>query len=94
MGVKEKNGTLVGMVRTTASTAEHREATHKLPYSGGGEEDDYTRNIQIADLNALNAILAVVRWKKLVGFYGDIEREYHSLYTLNSNYIINAETAG
>ncbi len=92
MGVKEKNGSLVGMVRTTTSTSEHR-SRGKLPFSGGDAEDDYTRNIQIADLNALNAILAVIRWKKLVGFYGDIELEYHSLYTLNSNYLINTDVA-
>jgi hypothetical protein len=32
------------------------------------------RNIQIADLNALNAALAVVKWKKLYRFYVDLEK--------------------
>ena len=32
-------------------------------------DDDYNRNIQIADLNALNAAFAVIKWKKLFGFY-------------------------
>ena len=87
LGVKEKEGSLLGMVRTTTSTPTHRSS--KLPFTGGGEDDDYTRNIQIADMNALNAVLAVIRWKKLVGFYGDIEHEHQSLYTINGNYIIN-----
>lgn len=90
LGVKEKNGSLTGMVRTTTSTAAHR-SRGKLPFSGGGEEDDYTRNIQIAELNALNATLAVIKWKKFVGFYGDIEGEHQSLYTINGNYLINTD---
>jgi molybdopterin/thiamine biosynthesis adenylyltransferase len=90
LGVKEKNSALSGMVRTTTSTRDNRAFKNKLSFGGGGDEDDYTRNIQIAELNALNAILAVIKWKKLVGFYGDIEREYHSLYAINGNYIINS----
>lgn len=38
----------------------------------------------MADLNALNAALAVVKWKKLCGFYYDIEREHHSTYVINT----------
>ena len=34
---------------------------------------DYERNIQIADLNALTASMAVIRWKKFSGFYQDLE---------------------
>lgn len=90
MGVKEKAGALVGLVRTTTSTNEHR-SRGKLPFGGSDEEDDYTRNIQIADLNALNAVYAVIRWKKIVGFYGDIDREHQSLYTINGNYVINTD---
>lgn len=90
LGIKEKAGVLTGLIRTTTVAPGQRHSTHRLP-SGGGE-DDYTRNIQIAELNALNAVLAVIRWKKLVGFYGDIEREYHSLYAINSNYLINEDS--
>jgi len=36
----------------------------RVPFSDGAD-DEYTSNIQIADLNALNAMLAVVKWKKL-----------------------------
>lgn len=92
MGIKEKNATLVGLARVTTSTPEHR-SKGKLPFGGGDDEDDYTRNIQIADLNALNAVLAVIRWKKLVGFYGDIEHEHQSLYAILHNYLINTDTA-
>jgi ThiF family len=92
LGVKEKAGVLTGLIRTTAVTAGHQHAERRLP-GGGGGEDDYTRNIQIAELNALNAVLAVIKWKKLVGFYGDIEGEFHSLYALTSNHLINEDKA-
>lgn len=89
LGIKEKDGQLSGMARTTTSTPERR-SRGRLPISGDGD-DDYTRNIQIADLNALNAILAVMRWKRFVGFYGDISSEFQSLFAVNSNYIINTD---
>jgi hypothetical protein len=44
-------------------------------------DDELYRNIQVADLNMLSAALAVVKWKKLRGFYTDQVREHHSLYT-------------
>ncbi|MGJ3627132.1 DUF6791 domain-containing protein [Sphingomonas sp. MMS24-JH45] len=31
------------------------------------------RELQVADLNALNAVFAVIEWKKLCGFYCDLE---------------------
>ena len=93
LGVKEKNGVLSGIVRTTTSTPQERSFKTKLSYGGGEDDDDYTRNIQIAELNALNAVLAVIKWKKLVGFYGDLEHEHHSLYAINGNYLINVDAA-
>ena len=56
-------------------------------------DDEYDKNIQIADLNALNAALAVIKWKKLCGFYRDLEREHFSAYTVDGNCIINDDTA-
>lgn len=47
--------------------------------------DDYLTNIQIAELNALNAAFAVIKWKKLCGFYQDSENEHHGSYTLSLN---------
>ena len=52
-------------------------------------DDEYDRNIQIADLNALNAMLAVIRWKKLFGFYADTGHEHSSAMIVERNKIIN-----
>lgn len=55
------------------------------------DADEYASNIQIADLNALNAIMAVIKWKKYVQFYQDEEKEYCSLYDTNVNEMYNAD---
>lgn len=41
------------------------------------------------ELNALNAALAVIKWKKRCGFYLDFENEGNSTYVVDSNVIIN-----
>jgi hypothetical protein len=52
---------------------------------------DYSQNIQIADLNSLNAALAVIKWKKLLGFYRDLEHEHFSTYTIDGNLVTNED---
>ncbi len=42
-------------------------------------------------MNALNAALAVIRWKKLCGVYADLEGEHHSGYVIDGNHIVNDE---
>lgn len=92
MGVVLSEGALGGLVRTTTSTPENREHVHdRVPFAET-EEDVYASNIQIAELNALNAVSAVLKWKKLRGVYHDSKHEMHSLFTISSNSITNAET--
>lgn len=93
MDVYEAEGKLAGAVRVTASTERKRDHFRKrVSLAPGSENGDYARNIQIADLNALNAILAVIKWKKLFGFYVDLEREHHSTYTINGNVLMNEDS--
>ena len=40
--------------------------------------------IQVADLNALNATMAVIKGKKLFGFYMDFQREHLSTYAIET----------
>ena len=76
---------------TSTSTADSRDIVRpELPIADDeGGENLYDSNIQIAELNALNAVLAVIKWKKLLGFYHDAKREYSSLYHIDANHIIN-----
>ena len=63
----------------------------RISFVGGGAKDIYASNIQVADLNALNAVLAVIKWKKIRGFYRDLEREHHCTYTTDGNMLINGD---
>ncbi|MPS86792.1 ThiF family adenylyltransferase [Enterobacter sp.] len=95
MGIYRQNSALAGILRVTTSTPSRR--THvwenrRISFAKPDDENDYNRNIQVADLNALNAILAVIRWKKLWGFYVDLEREFHSTYTIDGNTIDNEDS--
>jgi hypothetical protein len=90
LGVYEGESALAGVVRATTSTPEHRGAKRRMPFATAAP-DDYERNIQVADLNALNATLAVIRWKKLAGFYEDLEHEHQCLYSLSDDEITNED---
>lgn len=50
--------------------------------------DDYSSNIQIAELNALNACHAVIRWKRHLGYYQDRVRERESLFNTNNHSLV------
>ncbi|OGC93170.1 MAG: hypothetical protein A2W25_06015 [candidate division Zixibacteria bacterium RBG_16_53_22] len=94
MGIYQRDGSLGGILRITSSTVEQREhlrAKGRIPFSDGDDNNDYSRNIQIADLNALNASLAVIKWKKLFRFYLDLENEHHSTYTIDGNMLTNED---
>lgn len=93
MGLQLDDGSLGGILRVTTSTPEKREHVHggRIDFSDDRGQDLYATNIQVADLNALNAIMAVIKWKKLRGFYRDLEREHHSTYTTDGNMLLNGD---
>jgi hypothetical protein len=93
MGLELVDGSLGGILRVTSSTPDKREHVHdgRISFAGGDENDLYASNIQVADLNALNATLAVIKWKKIRGFYRDLEKEHHCTYTTDGNMLINGD---
>jgi hypothetical protein len=94
MGVYVEAGMLGGILRTTTSTPDRRDHFRKrASFESDGERNEYDSNIQIADLNALNATMAVIKWKKLMGFYQDLDAEFHSTYTIGGNLLLNADNA-
>lgn len=91
LGVNIAEGTLVGQVRVTSGTPAKND---HIPTRVSGEENpdnEYNTNIQIADLNALNACLAVIKWKKLSGFYQDMKEEHHTTYSINVSQLRNED---
>lgn len=94
MGLELVNGSLGGILRVTASTPDKRDHTReRISFEGGDAADVYVSNIQVADLNMLNAALAIIKWKKLRGFYRDLEREFHCTYTTDGNMLLNGDSA-
>ena len=92
MGVDEVDGALLGTLRVTTGTPRARgHIDSTIPFSSGGGDDVYARNIQIADLNMLSATLVVIKWKKLMGFYVDLEHEHSSYYNTDGNHILNED---
>jgi molybdopterin/thiamine biosynthesis adenylyltransferase len=91
IGAGEQDGSIGALIRVTTSTPEKRDHLGDRLTYGSAPEDDYRRNIQILDLNSLNASLAVIRWKKMVGFYSDLEHEHNCVYAIDGNTILNED---
>jgi tRNA A37 threonylcarbamoyladenosine dehydratase len=91
IGVEMVDDCLTGGIRTTTITDDKNDHIEKRISLSNKADEVYSSNIQISELNALNASLAVIKWKKLFGFYHDLECEHHSVYSIISNTIINDE---
>lgn len=92
MGLKRRDSSLAGMLRTTYFSKEKaREVLDKgLVGLTDGQVDMYRANIQIAELNALNACLAVIRFKQLRGFYLEETPYYHFVFEIGDIKIIGS----
>ena len=88
MGIEKTDDKLLGVVRTSFCETPKNSAVRR---GEGGLRDvgEYERNVQIVELNALNAALAVIRWKKHRGFYLDLGQEDRSTYTIDGNHMSN-----
>lgn len=91
LGVNMLDDSLIGTLRVTSATKEKNDHLGNRIGSEEFNENDYATNIQIADLNCLNAMFAVIKWKKLSGFYQDLKGEHNTLYFINTNKLINED---
>lgn len=91
LGVNVANENLVGSLRVTVGTPKKHD--HIPNRIGAVETDDneYATNIQIADLNALNALMAIIKWKKMCGFYQDLKEEHNSTFVINTGQLIHED---
>ncbi|MCV3274142.1 ThiF family adenylyltransferase [Roseobacter sinensis] len=85
MGLKRRSGALNGMARVTYFGPKTGRETMGKGYAelSDGPDDLYRTNIQIAELNALNAALAIIRYKQLRGFYFQDKAHEHLLFDLS-----------
>jgi len=93
MGVNltDDKGHLWGTCRITTSTPETRaQAMARIP-KADRDDELYGSNIQIAELNSVNAALAVFKWKRMTGFYLDDRAECDSTFNVGLNQLTNEE---
>lgn len=83
LGVNLVDDSLIGTLRVTLGTTNKSDHLANRVSFTDDDNNDYAPNIQIADLNCLNATLAVIKWKKMLGFYQDLQNEHHSTYSIN-----------
>ena len=91
LGVNLVEDKLIGTLRATLITPEQHDHLEKRIGKADIDDNEYATNIQIADLNALNAMLAVIKWKKWTGFYQDLKEEHHSTYSINTSQLIHED---
>jgi hypothetical protein len=91
MGIYQHETSIAGVLRTSRSDPGQSDpAWLNTEVSTTVEDaDEYRQSIQIAELNMLNAALAVVVWKKHFGFYSDLGHERSSSYTIDGNHLFN-----
>lgn len=95
MGLKKENGTMniSGQCRATLCTPAKNDHMETYVDMHDNKEDAlYASNIQVADMNALNAMLAVFRWKQYFGFYADSEQAHNLSFAIGFQSLVRAET--
>lgn len=89
----EEDQSVIGACRVTMSTEKKHDHFRKhVSLNESTTDNIYASNIQIADINALNASLAVIKWKKFCTFYQDQFAEFQSVYSLNTHHLSRDET--
>ncbi len=91
LGVETVDDKLRGAIRVTTVTKTKNDHFSSRVFTEDNENNDYVTNIQIAELNSLNACFAVIKWKKLSSFYIDQENEHHSSYSIGVSKIFNED---
>lgn len=83
---------LRGKCRVTLATGQKQDHLGRtLDFQDDDNAALYQSNIQVADMNAINAALAVVRWKQFMGFYLDQEQAHNLNYTLSFQSVARSE---
>ena len=79
-----KRGLIKGMIRTTYYPPANASVIVAMGHAETQDapENVYRTNIQIAELNALNATIAVIRFKQLRGFYEDDTKGSNFLFDI------------
>lgn len=84
-----QDSSLAGILRATSSKPGRRDKFRtRVSLAEAGPDAEYEDNIQIADLNALNALLAVFQWKTHFMFYDDFQDALHVTFTTDTSMLL------
>lgn len=89
IGVISVEDYLLGQVRSTIVSTERKDGISSIDMNVGEKDDAYSSNIQIAELNALSACMAVIQWKKHFGFYQDVREYTTDVYCINDGGLVH-----
>lgn len=95
MGLKKDNGMMVisGQCRATlCSPVKNDHMNTYVDTHDNREEALYASNIQVADMNALNAMLAILLWKQYFGFYADTEKSHNLSFAIGFQSLVRTES--
>jgi hypothetical protein len=90
MGIELRaNNSLGGILRATLSVPGRRDYFRsRVSLADPVDDGEYEDDIQVADLNALNAALAVIRWKMFYEFYDDFQDALNISLSLDTNTLL------
>ncbi len=88
MGIRDEGGRLSGLLAVTNHFPDQPPVANTSAAAG---HDEYDRNIQVSDLNCLNAVLAVGNWKKYIGYYATAEAVDETVYRIFTGTIRNGQ---
>lgn len=86
VGMSKESGGINGQLRITTSTpgkSDHITNDGLISYVAG-DDAEYDMNLQVDEFNAITANLAIVRYKKLLSFYADVEDERQTVFVVDS----------
>ncbi len=84
MGLNRKKGAINGQLRMTYYSVENAQTQRDFARAEMTDrpDEEYRTNIQIGELNAMNAVMAIIKFKQLMAFYVDEEPTNHMLYEI------------
>lgn len=82
---------LIGTCRVTLATEQlNSHLSEYVPMDNDNDDAIYHQNIQIADMNAMNAQLAVMKWKQHCGFYQDDFAPHNLTFSVNTMSLVRS----
>jgi molybdopterin/thiamine biosynthesis adenylyltransferase len=90
IGLYVQDSKISGQIRTLYCFNDEYENIKQFIPQGEMDNNEYKTNIQVAELNALNAIFAIIKWKQTKEFYCDLEPYFQSVLSINDMILVKS----